>query len=311
MDQTYNNFDIKLKEPIHKLEYQKGWITSTTVLNDGRIAAGTNDGYLVIYDNKTFKPNLTIKVQHSDKIKCLIQLKSGLLVSGSLVSYSNKNEKIKLFKIYGNTYNVVQTLRGPYSDVQQIMELTNNKLVTSSYHSGEIVFFFKDNNEYKTDFTIKAPSGVGPIIQIKNNEICYYVFPTLYFFDLNERKNITTIKNIKACLNYYDDSLLMMTNDLLLVTGIVDIYIININSYTIIRTIDVSESTSGLYCACLINNEMILTGDMEGKIIQWKIDGDNLRLLSQKAKCHDEGIIIIKKIGNGLIMSKSREIKIW
>ena len=310
MDQTYNNFDIKLKEPIHKLEYQKGCITSTTILNDGRIAAGTNDGYLVIYDNKTFKPNLTIKA-HSDVITCLIQLKSGLLVSGSLISYSNNNEKIKLFKIYGNTYNVVQTLRGPYSDVHQIIELTNNKLVTSSYHSGEIVFFFKDNNEYKTDFTIDRLSSLGPIIQIKNNEICYYTFPTLYFFDLNERKNITTINNIKACLNNYNDTLLMMTNDLLLVTGFVDIYIININSYTIIRTIDVSESTSGLYCACLINNEMILTGDMEGKIIQWKIDGDNLRLLSKKAKCHDGGVTVIKKIGNGLIMSKSREIKIW
>ena len=58
---------------------------------------------------------------------------------------------------------------------------------------------------------------------------------------------------------------------------------------------------------------MILTCDSYHKIIQWKIDGDNLRLIGKKENAHDNWIGTIKKIGNGLIMSGdvNGEVKIW
>ena len=58
---------------------------------------------------------------------------------------------------------------------------------------------------------------------------------------------------------------------------------------------------------------MILTCDDNHKIIQWKIDGDNLRLIGKKENAHDTYIRTIKKIGNGLIMSGdyNGEVKIW
>jgi len=100
----------------------------------------------------------------------------------------------------------------------------------------------------------------------------------------------------------------MMTNDLLLAAGNNKLTIINVNSHSVIRSIDVSESSS-IYAACLITNDMILTCDY--KIIQWKIDGDNLRLIGKKE--NDTNINTIKKIGNGLIMSGdgNGEVKIW
>ena len=45
-DKTYNNFDnfdIKLKEPIHILEYHTSEIKCAAVLNDGRFVTGSND----------------------------------------------------------------------------------------------------------------------------------------------------------------------------------------------------------------------------------------------------------------------------
>ena len=46
---------------------------------------------------------------------------------------------------------------------------------------------------------------------------------------------------------------------------------------------------------------MILTGDDNKRIIQWKIENDNLKLIS------------LSKLGNGLILSGSRDktVKIW
>ena len=45
-DKTYNNFDnfdIKLKEPIHILKYHTSEIRCWTILNDGRFVTGSND----------------------------------------------------------------------------------------------------------------------------------------------------------------------------------------------------------------------------------------------------------------------------
>ena len=40
---NFDNFDIKLKEPIHILEYHTSEIKCAAVLNDGRFVTGSND----------------------------------------------------------------------------------------------------------------------------------------------------------------------------------------------------------------------------------------------------------------------------
>ena len=104
----------------------------------------------------------------------------------------------------------------------------------------------------------------------------------------------------------------MMSNDLLLAAGSNKLTIININSHSVIRSIDVSGS-SWIYSACLLTENIILTSDCNKKIIQWKIQGDNLTLISKKENAHDTYIYALKKIGNGLIMTGggNGEVKIW
>ena len=114
-DNNYNNFDIKLKEPLHKLKYHTSWIACATVLNDGRFATGSHDHSIIIYNNKTFKPDLTIK-EHSNSVYSLIQLSSGILCSGSY------DKTIKLYNINGNTYNVLQTLSYHINGIYKIIE---------------------------------------------------------------------------------------------------------------------------------------------------------------------------------------------
>ena len=304
-DNNYNNFDIKLKKPLHQVKYHTDGINCATVLNDGRFATGSDDESIIIYNNKTFKPDLTIK-EHSNNVYSLIQLSSGILCSGS------NDKTIKLYNINGNTYNVLQTLSYHTNGISKIIELRNKKLVSCSWDN-TIIFYFKDNNQYTKDFNIKTNGANGPIIQTKNNEICYRedTNSALCFFDLQERKNITKINNISVTYNI-KDSLLMMSNDLLLAAGENKLTIININSHSIVRSIDISGS-SWIYSACLLTDDIILTADCNHRIIQWRIQHDNLELISKKEGAHDSLIFVLKKIGNGLIMSGdyNGEVKIW
>ena len=98
----------------------------------------------------------------------------------------------------------------------------------------------------------------------------------------------------------------MMTKDLLLVAGKNKLSIININLHNIIRTIDVSGS-SWIWCACMLNENILLTGDNNKRIIQWKIVGDNLQLISKKENAHESLIGTLSKIGNVLIISGSSD----
>ena len=70
----------------------------------------------------------------------------------------------------------------------------------------------------------------------------------------------------------------MISKDLLLITGKNIISIININSYNLINTIKVDNS-GYIHAVCMLNKDMILTGDENKRIIQWKIENDNLKLI--------------------------------
>ena len=106
--------------------------------------------------------------------------------------------------------------------------------------------------------------------------------------------------------------MLKISNDLLLVTGENKISIINLNTYNLIRVVYL-ESSSDINAAIILNKNMILTADYNKRIMQWKIEGDNLRLISKKENAHDKRIITLTKLGNGLILSGSEDksVKIW
>ena len=225
---------------------------------------------IIIYNNKTFKPDLIIK-EHNWGVTCLIQLNSGELVSCSC------DNTIKLYNIIENEYKVIQTLNEHKAQVNKIIELKNKKLASCSWDES-IIFYNKVNNEYKKDYSISTNGTNGPIIQTKDNEICYYESnKTICFYDFIKRNNIMKLNNISVTGCIFD-SLLMISKDLLVITGKNKISIINVNSYDLIKRINVDNS--GWIVACMLNKDMILTGDDNERIMQWKIENDNLKLIS-------------------------------
>ena len=63
----------------------------------------------------------------------------------------------------------------------------------------------------------------------------------------------------------------------------------------------------------MLNKNILLTGDGKGIIKEWKIEEDNLLLISKKENAHNNSIFTLLNIGNGHIASGSGDnsIKIW
>ena len=205
----YDNFIIGDKEPKETLKYHTSSILCSTVLKYGRFVTGSDDNSIIMCGGETFKPDLIIK-EHKKGVACVIQLNSGELASCSL------DKTIKLYNINKNEYKVIQTLNEHKDSVNKIIELKNKQLVSCS-DDKSIIFYNKDNNEYKKDYSISTNGSNGPIIQTKDNEICYYEdYNTIYFYDFTKRNNIKKLNNISVPNS---DSLLMISKDLLLITG--------------------------------------------------------------------------------------------
>ena len=177
-----------------------------------------------------------------------------------------------------------------------------------------LLYFISNNNEYKKDYQIQTDGKCTPIIQTKDNELCYseYNNNKICFYDLFERKIISSIKDISKGNTNAREWFIMIKKDLLLIPGENQISIINTEQYNLVRKIEV-QGSSWIYGVCMLNKNMILTGDQSKTIRQWKIEGDNLILVSKKEKAHDNQINVLLNIGNGFIASGSDDnsIKIW
>ena len=105
---------------------------------------------------------------------------------------------------------------------------------------------------------------------------------------------------------------IMINKELLLIPGKNKISIININEYNIIKIIDVPNSNS-IIGVCILNDNILFTGDSSKVIREWKIEGDNLILISQKENAHNDEINTLINIGDENIASGSKDklIKIW
>ena len=79
----------------------------------------------------------------------------------------------------------------------------------------------------------------------------------------------------------------MISKNLLFISGQNNISIININYYELIREIKMPNS-GWIFRACMLNKNILFTGYGEGIIREWKIEKDNLILISKKENAHNK-----------------------
>ena len=286
-----NNSDIKLK-----CKYHSDSIMSSITLNDGRFATCSSDKSIIIYNNKTFKPDLIIK-EHNNVVNDILQLSSGMLASCS------DDNTIKIFNIKNNNYEVFQILKYHTGGVIKIIELINKINIISCSDDYSFIVYSKDNNKYIKDYHIKTSGPCNCIIQTKENEICYHENDfnnSVCFYDIFKKK-INKI-NFLSELGY--NSFNMITKDLLLITGGENMSIINVNQHEIIRRINIPD-TYNISASCMLNENILLTGDDKSRIKKWRIKGD--KLISTKEIVQDSFINVLMKLDDEHILLGSAD----
>ena len=87
-EDLYKDFNIKLKNPIHKLKAHTSCVYCLTVMNDGRLVSGSADNSIIIYNKTTYQPDIIIK-EHSNSVFCVNQLSSGVLAFALMIIQLN------------------------------------------------------------------------------------------------------------------------------------------------------------------------------------------------------------------------------
>jgi len=307
-NEIFKDFNIINHTPQNKLtNHGDNPIYTLLQLQDGRLASGGNDGSIIIYSKQTFTPELTIK-EHKDSIWDIIQLKNG-----NLLSCSNNDKIMNEYKINeNNTYQVLSTVNaGQDNNPRQIVELENNEIgLVACNH---IIFYLNINNKLDEDFKIKYDDNqIGlfyEMLPVKPGELVIAgKKDKIQFFELNTRK-LKEIININRDIHWAPSNLLCMMNErCLCVGGENKISIIDVYNKNIISEIEESGNHRCLY---KLNDNILLTGK-DCDITQWKINGNNLTLVSKKEKAHQNNIREIMRFNNLIIScSDDKSIKIW
>ena len=307
-NETFKDFNIVNLTPKDILtDHGDQSINTILQLQDGRLASGGGDGNIIIYNEETLKPELTIS-EHTKSIYDLIQLKNG-----NLMSCSSEDRTMNLYQlIENNKYKLLSQVKVQEKyNPMKIRELENGEIGLVA--SDSILFYLNKNNKFDEDFIITHDQNqIGEyynMISVKPGELVISGNANkIQFFELNSRK-LKEIININRQICWSYDNLLCMMNERYLCVGGKDkITIIDVYQKNIIREI---EDNGVHYCLYKLNDNILLSGK-DYDITQWKICQNNLTLISKKEKAHQSSIYkIIKFRKNIVTCSADKSLKIW
>ena len=135
------------------------------ILKDSRYASSSCDKSIKIFNKITYKIDITI-LEHKDYVAYIYQLKDERLVS------SSSDNTIKIFKIFKNSYNVEQIIKGHSKPVKKTIELINGSLVSCSWDKTIKIWNKNKNNIYQENQKLEGNMEVDSVFEINDKEFC-------------------------------------------------------------------------------------------------------------------------------------------
>jgi WD40 repeat protein len=125
---------------------------------------------------------------------------------------------------------------------------------------------------------------------------------------MNTYNNVCSFNDMECSGWTY--SLCIINNDYLSVGGNGIIYLIRLSTHNIIKSITTDNK---IICIYKIRDDSILTGDLYGKIRQWKFNYGDLIPIEDEVSAHREKIPTIVQLIDGTIVTGSYDskIKMW
>ena len=186
-------------------------------------------------------------------------------------------------------------------------ELQSGKLI-SSMSNYDIKVWMKKNDTLECEFIIPNGGESYDILEIRKNEVVALSSTNVNFYDLNKRDKIYSISGFESFYGNYGIKFCKANDELLLVCGTNNIFLVDIKSYQIISNIECC------YIEILykVSNDFILSGQSNGDIKQWQCIGRETKLFSYKNKGNNSHVTAFLKL-NEIILSGdgAGNIKIW
>ena len=273
-------------------------ISNIILLQNNKLATSSLDGYIKIYNKDTFEPEISIK--ENSYIDWIEQVKDGTLIS------CPRDNTIRLYEIKDKSYNTINVLKES-SSAWKMKELQSGKLI-SSMSNYDIKVWIKKNDTLECEFIIPNGGESYDILEIRKNEVVALSSTNVNFYDLNKRDKIYSISGFES-FNLNPGRKFCKANDeLLLVCGSNNIFLVDIKSYQLISKIECQNIVT-LY---KISNDFILSGQSNGDIKQWQCIGRETKLSSYKNKGNNSDVTAFLKL-NEIILSgdKAGNIKFW
>ena len=317
----------ELKEYIecNKIVRHKDAVVNIILLSDGRISSCSIDGRINIYNKDTYQKDIMIDI--FEFIFYHTQLSNDNIIACCGL---NNHNILRIYKIrdYADLkYDLIQKLEGHNDWVWKVIEIEENKLVSSSkdntikiWEKNMPDFFAENNYNCIKTITINSNSNNKPIniIKIKENELAAFSYgdKLLKFFDIkNDFKEIATINNI---INGCDpNSMCVFDDNTLLIGGYESsgIYLINTLKHEVISIVNnnIKEVNSFLK----LSNGNILIGCKDennaNSLIEYKFYNNNLIKINSKENAHEKDIYSLIEMKDGTIVSSSADvyIKFW
>ena len=274
------------------------YISNIILLQNNKLATSSLDGYIKIYNKDTFEPEISIK--ENSYIDWIEQVKDGTLIS------CPRDNTIRLYEIKDKSYNTINVLKES-SSAWKMKELQSGKLI-SSMSNYDIKVWIKKNDTLECEFIIPNGGESYDILEIRKNEVVALSSTNVNFYDLNKRDKIYSISGFEP-FNLNPGRKFCKANDeLLLVCGSNNIFLVDIKSYQLISKIECQNIVT-LY---KISNDFILSGQSNGDIKQWQCIGRETKLSSYKNKGNNSDVTAFLKL-NEIILSGdgAGNIKFW
>ena len=300
-----NNFKI--------LKYHSLCVNYLSKLNDGRLISCGDDCLLNIYKKDSYELQLSIK-EHSDGILSFIQLKDGRIITCSY------DATMKIIKLIGeDKYQIDQTLNHEIT-IYSVIEIKENELISVSLDS--TMKIWKLNNQFKFESILnikfrKYDHQACNILKLNKNEfvISLYADKSLKFWNLNNFSNIATINNIETPGTA--QTMCLLEDDVLCVGSAYNykgFYLIKISTHQIIKNI-IGPKTIYAISKCLNGSLLCSIYFEEGNdcLVKYKYKDQNLTIIVEKKKAHNENIYTCIEFNDGTIASGGADnlIKLW
>lgn len=313
------------------------------LFNDCKHFVGFDSRYFLENDNKDYVNDLGDLNFH----KFLLQVKNKFPKINYLSKMRNKSyfscalgRQIIIIKKIDNKVEIINSLNcstladEDFSNIMFALELSNKKLLGISEEFITVFDSFNsdlnnDQDFYKNYFISKKiflVNKIDDIIQISPKLFCTFSqkVSKIFLWDIHYMEIVSIIGDVKATpgnINYMH----RLSDTSLLITGEEYIYILSIINLKIIMKI---KSYGLISSFCLLPKKGILCGEIvfnygpnspfqkdknEYNLVQYQINENGIKKISEKIKVHKDVIRNLYYLGNNVILSCSidDELKIW